>query len=96
MSGLPRLLLGSAFLSSPFFFILFVLVMTEALDATSAWLAAILGYAGVVLLFRPLITGLQAIQAALLRMSDDEIVRYIANNRSWVRLKHDRCQAPAG
>jgi two-component system phosphate regulon sensor histidine kinase PhoR len=72
MSGLPRLLLGSAFLSSPFFFVLFVLVMTEALDATSAWLAAILGYAGVVLLFRPLITGLQAIQAALARMSDDE------------------------
>jgi two-component system phosphate regulon sensor histidine kinase PhoR len=72
MIGLPRLLLGSAFLSSPFFFILFVLVMTEALDATSAWLAAILGYAGVVLLFRPLVSGLQAIQAALHQMSDDE------------------------
>jgi two-component system phosphate regulon sensor histidine kinase PhoR len=72
MSGLPRLLLGSAFLSSPFFFILFVLVMTEALDATSAWLAAILGYGGVVLLFRPLVSGLQAIQAAVQRMNDDE------------------------
>ena len=72
MSGLPRLLLGSAFLASPFFLILFVLVITEALDATSAWLAAILGYAGVVLLFRPLMSGLQAIQAALHRMSDDE------------------------
>ena len=72
MSGLPRLLLGSAFLSSPFFFILFVLAMTEALDATSAWLAAMLGYAGVVLLFRPLVSGLQAIQAAVHRMSDDE------------------------
>ena len=60
MIGLPRLLLGSAFLSSPFFFILFVLVMTEALDATSAWLAAILGYAGVVLLFRPLVSGFVA------------------------------------
>ncbi len=72
MSGLPRLLLGSAFLSSPFFFVLFVLVMTEALDATSAWLAALLGYAGVVLLFRPLLSGLQAIQAAVQRMNDDE------------------------
>jgi two-component system, OmpR family, phosphate regulon sensor histidine kinase PhoR len=72
MSAAPRLLLGSAFLSSPFFFILFVLVLTEALDATSAWLAAILGYAGVVLLFRPLLSGLQAIQAAVRRMNDDE------------------------
>jgi two-component system phosphate regulon sensor histidine kinase PhoR len=71
MSGLPRLLLGSAFLSSPFFFILFVLVMTDSLDATSAWLAAALGYAGVVLLFRPLISGLEAIQAAVDRMSAD-------------------------
>src|SRR6185437_3079058 len=72
MSGLPRLLFGSAFLSSPFFFILFVMVVTEALDASSAWIAAVLGYAGVVLLFRPLITGMQAIQAAVERMSNDE------------------------
>ena len=72
MSGAPRWLLGSAFLASPFFFILFVLVITEALDATTAWLAAILGYCGVVLLFRPLISGLLAIQAAVQRMNDDE------------------------
>jgi hypothetical protein len=72
MSGLPRLLFGAAFLSSPFFFILFVMVVTEALDASSAWIAAVLGYAGVVLLFRPLITGMQAIQAAVERMSNDE------------------------
>jgi two-component system phosphate regulon sensor histidine kinase PhoR len=72
MSGLPRWLLGSAFLASPFILILFVLVMTEALDATSAWLAALLGYGGVVLLFRPLISGLEAIQAAVQRMNDDE------------------------
>jgi len=71
MSGVPRLLLGSAFLASPFFFILFVLVMSEALDATAAWLSAILGYGGVVLLFRPLMSGLQAIQAAVQRMNDD-------------------------
>ncbi|HEY1506795.1 MAG TPA: ATP-binding protein [Stellaceae bacterium] len=69
---MPRLLVGSAFLASPFFFILFVLVMTEALDAASAWLAAILGYGGIVLLFRPLVSGLQAIQAAVQRMHDDE------------------------
>jgi len=72
MSGAPRWLMGAAFLASPFFLILFVLVMTEALDATSAWLAAILGYGGVALLFRPLVSGLQAIQAAVQRMNDDE------------------------
>jgi two-component system phosphate regulon sensor histidine kinase PhoR len=72
MSGAPRWLLGSAFLASPFFFILLVLVITGALEATNAWLSAILGYAGVVLLFRPLVSGLQAIQAAVQRMNDDE------------------------
>jgi two-component system, OmpR family, phosphate regulon sensor histidine kinase PhoR len=74
MSGLPRLLLGSALLASPFLLILFVLAEIDSLDFLAAWLAAILGYSGVVLLFRPLLSGLGAIQAAIQRMSADETV----------------------
>ncbi|HEY3918511.1 MAG TPA: ATP-binding protein [Stellaceae bacterium] len=72
MSGLPRLLLGSAFLASPFLLVLFVLEQLGEIDATPAWIAAILGYAGVVLTFRPLFGGLLAIQAAIRSMSENE------------------------
>ena len=72
MKGLPRVLLGSAFLASPFFVVLLLLVEFSELDAIAAWVAAVLGYAGLVLLFRPLLTGLFAIEAALHVMTEND------------------------
>ena len=72
MSGMPRLLLGSAFLASPFLAILFLLVQGDELAALPAWIAAAVGYGGVTLLFRPLLSGLLAIEAAIRTMSENE------------------------
>ncbi len=72
MSVLPRLLLGSLYLSLPLFLVLFALVVTGALDPADAWLSALFGYILLALLYRPLISGILAVEAAIRAMADDE------------------------
>ena len=72
MSALPRLLLGSLFLSLPLFLVLIVLAESGALAVEPALLSAVLGYGLLVILFRPFVTGILAIGAAIRAMADDE------------------------
>ena len=72
MSALPRLLLGSAFLALPLFLALFTLVETGALGVEPALVAAALGYVLLTILFRPLVIGVLAVEAAIRAMAADE------------------------
>ena len=72
MSALPRLFLGSLFLALPLFLVLFVLAETDALGVETALLSAAVGYGLLVILFRPFVMGILAIQAAIRTMADDE------------------------
>ncbi len=72
MAALPRLLLGSLFLALPLFLVLATLVETGALDAMPALLSAVLGYGLLVILFRPLVAGIAAVEAAIRAMAADE------------------------
>jgi two-component system phosphate regulon sensor histidine kinase PhoR len=72
MSTLPRLLLGALFLSLPLFAILVMLVGLGLLDAGPAWISAIVGFALLAVMLRPLIAGLVDIEAAIRMMAADE------------------------
>ncbi len=72
MNVLPRLLASSLFLALPLFFVLFMLVETGALSFAPAFVGALLGYGLLVILFRPLLTGIVAIEAAIRAMAADE------------------------
>ena len=69
---LPRLLLGAFMLSLPTFLVLIALVATDELTPAAALLAALAGYLGLAILFRPLLAGLYAVQAAVRIMAADE------------------------
>ncbi len=69
--ALPRLLLGALILSLPAFAVLAVLTAWRTLPPAPALAAAIAIYAGVVLVLRPLIFGVAAVQAAIERMTQD-------------------------
>ncbi len=72
MSALPRLLLGSLFLAMPFFLVLMILVEIGELAIQSALIAALSGYVLLVILFRPFVTGIMAVEAAIRIMAADE------------------------
>lgn len=72
MNVLPRLLAGSLFLALPQFFVLLMLLETGALSFTPAFVGALVGYGLLVILFRPLLTGILAIEAAIRVMATDE------------------------
>jgi two-component system phosphate regulon sensor histidine kinase PhoR len=72
MRLLPRLLLGSAFLALPLFIVLFGLVLFDALDVAPAMIAACIGYGLLAILFRPLLTGIHDIEAAIRAIAADE------------------------
>ena len=72
MSILPRLLLGSLYLGMPLFLTLAILVAVGALDIGAAAIAALGGYCLLVLLYRPVVAGLVAIEAAVRTMADNE------------------------
>jgi two-component system phosphate regulon sensor histidine kinase PhoR len=72
MSALPRLLLGSLFLALPLFLVLIVLVESGALAVEPALISAVLGYGLLVVLFRPLVIGILAVEAAIRAMAADE------------------------
>jgi two-component system, OmpR family, phosphate regulon sensor histidine kinase PhoR len=72
MRALPRLLLGSVYLASPFFLVLVVLVETGALAAAPAIVAALAAYLLLLILYRPLVAGILAVEAAIRLMAADE------------------------
>ena len=72
MTGLPRVLLAAAFLALPLLLVLFVLVETGELAAAPAWGAAGAGYVLLAILVRPLVGGIQAVEAAIRAMAADE------------------------
>jgi two-component system phosphate regulon sensor histidine kinase PhoR len=72
MSAIPRLLLGSLYLSVPLFLVLIVLVETGALAAAPAAVAALVGYALAVAIYRPLFSGILAVESAIRTMAADE------------------------
>ena len=72
MSALPRLLLGSLFLTLPLFLVLIVLVEIGELAVQPALISAVLGYGLLVVLFRPFVTGVLAVEAAIRVMAADE------------------------
>jgi two-component system phosphate regulon sensor histidine kinase PhoR len=67
-----RLLLGALLLSLPAFLVLLALVALGALAPAPALLAALGAYLGLALLFRPLLAGVYAVQAAVRAMAGDE------------------------
>jgi two-component system, OmpR family, phosphate regulon sensor histidine kinase PhoR len=70
--ALPRLLLGGLVLSLPGFVALVVLVGLGLLGPGAAAVAAAASYAGVLVLFKPLVYGLAAVQTALEAMAAEE------------------------
>ena len=79
--ALPRLLLGALVLSLPGLAVLGVLAGTGMARAGPAAVAALGIYAGVVLLLKPLIFGLAAVQAAVAAVAADE--RAAPEVESW-------------
>jgi two-component system phosphate regulon sensor histidine kinase PhoR len=87
MSVVPRLLLGSLYLALPLLLVLVVLVETGALDAASAWMSAFAGYGLLVALYRPLVSGIFAVEAAIrLMAADDHIMPEV---ETWSPLVRD-------
>jgi two-component system phosphate regulon sensor histidine kinase PhoR len=72
VSVLPRLLLGSLFLSLPLFLVLLALVESDALEIAPALIAALSGYCLLAILFWPLVAGIIAVEAAIRTMAADE------------------------
>jgi len=72
MSAVPRLLLGSLYLAAPLFLVLIVLVETGALGAAPAGIAAVAGYVLLAAMYRPLVAGILAVEAAIRTMAADE------------------------
>jgi two-component system, OmpR family, phosphate regulon sensor histidine kinase PhoR len=72
MSAVPRLLLGSLYLAAPLFLVLLFLVETGTLAAAPAALAALVGYALTAAVYRPLFSGILAVEAAIRAMAADE------------------------
>ena len=72
MKSLSRVLLGSVYFASPLFFVLVLLVGTGALAVAPAAIAALVGYVLLFLLYRPLMTGILAVEAAIRVMAVDE------------------------
>jgi two-component system, OmpR family, phosphate regulon sensor histidine kinase PhoR len=70
-SALPRLLAGSLILSLPAFAVLAILADLGSLPLQPAFAAAAAIYAGVVLVLRPLVFGVAAVQAAIESMTLD-------------------------
>ena len=72
MSAVPRLLLGSLYLAVPLFLVLIFLVETGTLAAAPAVVAALVGYALTAAVYRPLFSGILAVEAAIRAMAADE------------------------
>ncbi|HKT19892.1 MAG TPA: ATP-binding protein [Stellaceae bacterium] len=72
MSAVPRLLLGALYLATPLLLVLIALVETGALAAAPAAVAAVVGYVLLAAMYRPLVGGILAVEAAIRTMADDE------------------------
>ena len=72
MSAVPRLLLGSLYLAAPLFLVLIVLVETGTLASAPAAAAALVGYALTAAIYRPLLSGILAVEAAIRAMAADD------------------------
>lgn len=72
MRALPRLFLGSLLLATPLFLVLVMLVEAGALAVAPAVAWAAFGYALLVILYWPLVTGILAIESAIRVMAADE------------------------
>ena len=72
MSAVPRLLLGALYLAAPLFLVLIVLVETGTLASAPAAAAALVGYALTAAIYRPLLSGILAVEAAIRAMAADD------------------------